>query len=259
MTTYYEYPRCTRVRVIDDYLPYRNEVLRYLDLIATTHAGRTLYAFIAKRARRTTIVPYRPAVLNSSTDPEDKWDLIAGTHPSNTVTLRIDLPIGALTITVSGSGAGGNSIIRYNPATWRQMEINFKRVLPGAGAGEMLYHELVHAMQAAHGKIVSDPVPENTDMGSLKEFWAVLAANMYRSERGFTTLRTNHEGFDGENTDSDEYYSFYKDSIRRWFDLQRDFCVELARSPARFNPLAVAAEDLGITVPPLPTPMALPP
>jgi hypothetical protein len=258
MTDFYTYARCNSIRIFE-YVPYRNEVLRYLDLINTTFVGKTLYAFLLKRLRRVSIIPYRPAQINSSTSPETPEGLIGGTDPGSSVSVPVTffgVPI--MMVTVPGSGGGANSIVRYNPATWRQMEVNFKRTLPGAGPGEMLFHELIHSMQASHGKTRFDPVPENTDMESFNEFCAVAAANVYRSERGFRELRSNHLDFEGERTDSDEYYEFYKAPIQKWFGLQREFCIELARSPARFNPFRSAADDLGIAVPPIPTPMALP-
>lgn len=134
--------------------------------------------------------------------------------------------------------------------------VNTGKVLPGAGPGEALYHELVHAMQVAYGKLSRSLVPENTDIRGFSEFCAIVAANMYRSERGFVVMRSNSTGFEGERSESDEYYSFYESQFKKWFALQPDFCTEMAGSPAKFNPLRAAAIDLNIAVP---TSMQLPP
>ena len=37
-----------------------------------------------------------------------------------------------------------------------------------------------------------DKVPDDPDMDSIEEYFAILAANVYRSERGFTKMRANH-------------------------------------------------------------------
>ena len=47
----YAYPKCKNI-VVDDYSKaYRDEVVRYLDLIATTDVGRILYDFMGKTTK----------------------------------------------------------------------------------------------------------------------------------------------------------------------------------------------------------------
>jgi hypothetical protein len=97
-------------------------------------------------------------------------------------------------------------------------------------------------------------------MYSFEEFCSILAANMYRSARGFKTLRYDHHvtaeaapwlgttPLPPELANSKRYYQEFKPEIVKWFNTQRGFCVALAGSRAPFNPMAVAAADLKIAV-----------
>ena len=76
-------------------------------------------------------------------------------------------------------------------------------VLPGSGPGEMLFHELVHAMRAVHGVMLKTAVPENSGMRNFDEFCAVTAANVYRSERGFKLMRGSESAYKGDKILSD--------------------------------------------------------
>lgn len=63
---FFEYPICKNIRVFE-YVPYRREVVRYLDLITTTYVGRTLYRYIAKRIHTIEIIPFVAVPLEAST------------------------------------------------------------------------------------------------------------------------------------------------------------------------------------------------
>jgi hypothetical protein len=132
---------------------------------------------------------------------------------------------------------------------------------PGSGPGEMLCHELVHAMRQMLGLYLRTPVPENPNMENFEEFCAIAAGNnLYRSERGFRTLRDSHMGFHAlkDLNDPDNYYDYYKDEFKAWFDNQRSYCMNLARSQAPFNPFKSAAIDLHLMPKPQFGKMALP-
>ena len=62
---------------------------------------------------------------------------------------------------------------------------------------------------------------------------------------------------DGDLLDSGTYYEKYQASIDKWFASHRAFCLELARSNVKFNPLREAAIAKGRKAPP-PVPMRLP-
>jgi len=168
-------------------------------------------------------------------------------------------------ITNIGTGGGTDIEIRYHPAGFRQAMVNTRRVPLALGPGEVLFHELVHALRMMLGIYRGDNVWEEIKMDGFEEFCSILAANIYRSERGFQHMRLHHEtpGPDpvthkqtidavqlpASIADAAAYYKFFKPDIDKWFNTQRDFCVALAHSKARFNPLRVAAGELGIPVP----------
>ena len=258
MTT--SYPRCPNIQIDDAWKPYRNEVQRYLDLISTTFAGRTLFKFVAQRAPRTILIkPNFSPPVQAITTPDSERDGYTRNEPVRRPVLLPDgtpatLPDGTVVYAETGeigTGRGTNATIEYHPAMWRQLAVNLHQTLPGAGPGEVLYHELVHAMRKLHGKTLRTPVPEQVFLDDFDEFCAIVAANMYRSERGFATLRLDHHGSSPMNpimAQSIEFFNVHEVNLRRWFASQREFCVELAGSPAKFNPLVLTAMDLGITV-----------
>jgi hypothetical protein len=80
---------------------------------------------------------------------------------------------------------------------------------------------------------------------------------MYRSERGFHLMRANHWGSEALSKDLSDpvrYAQFFNDEIEKWFGSQRSFCLELASSQARFNPIKYVAYGLDL---PVVTPMAV--
>ena len=106
-------------------------------------------------------------------------------------------------------------------------------------------------MRLTWGRVINTTVSERIEMDNFEEFCAILAANMYRSERRFVTLTWDHLSYQRlsrELTDSAAYYNYYRGPIQTWFASQQDFCLELAASPAAFNPLRAAADALGLTV-----------
>jgi hypothetical protein len=252
---WYQYKGNGSIFVLDNYHPYRNEVVRYLDLIGTTYSGKTLFRYCNRYSgRRVQIRPFVPTPdnpVNSGLDP-----LFHEVFASGQPMRRTD---GSIVPGVFGTGAGSDVTVRYHPANQRQFVANMHAILPGSGPGEALFHELVHAMRAVHGAFLGTPVPESSDMKNFEEFCAVTAANVYRSERGFKIMRDSHRGFkalDRNLSDSDLYYDWYKDEFTQWFNTQRDFCLVLAKSNATFNPFKSAAIDLKLMAAPQ-TPMAL--
>jgi hypothetical protein len=236
--------------IMDRSAAYRHEVLRYIKLIQTTHAGRTLFKYIGMK-NALIIVPYWPSKegdpLNAYADAANyqaaygpKAMLMSPVKSPNFGTVMV--PNGYL-----GTGGGSFVTLKYHPAMFRQLVKNRGRIDPGDGPGEVLYHELVHAMRMMLGKFVRTTVVADVHMDDFEEFTAILAANIYRSERGFTHFRTNHAGFVAlppELSTSEGYAHKFHDAIEMWFHNQQDFCLELAHTNTAFNPLKVVAKDL---------------
>jgi hypothetical protein len=245
---------------------YRLEVARYLDLIRTTESGRTLIKFIILSARRLLIKPYHPtrddpiAATTAADIPLAAYPLGA---PQRQAESFGDDPNAHLMLPTGSVGVGGGSpvTIEYHPATYREVIKRKRRIDPGYGPGEVLFHEMVHAMRRMLAKQTSDTMYEDFRMDDLEEFCAILAANIYRQERGFTSLRKDHWGHAslvGDLLDSGAYYEKYRRSIDKWFASQVGFCLELARSNVKFNPLREAAIAKGMMQPPPPVSMRLP-
>lgn len=68
---FFQYPRCANVQIYE-YVPYRKEVVRYLDLIDTTYVGRAVFNFIARRRKTASIIPFTPTggQLDAPTHPQ---------------------------------------------------------------------------------------------------------------------------------------------------------------------------------------------
>jgi hypothetical protein len=282
MAKVFKYPKCSNILIHEVNLAYRREVVHYLELIRTTYTGRRLLEFIHRQDPRWVVItPVKPAkdhsVNNAYSTPESEDDAYTKDSP---IMMKIDVgDTGSIMLPDLrqgprvGTGAGTNSVIEYHPATWRQFMKNTHRVDPGAGPGELLFHEMIHSMRQMNGRFISNTVAPNLRMDDFEEFCAVLAANLYRQERGFKPLRDSHHGFsavatpksfpvrDGKRivgtltiepdpnlSDPAAYYQFYKAQIQQWFASQRAFCIALARSAVSHNPLAIAADDMGISV-----------
>jgi len=243
-----------------DSVAYRNEVVRYLDLVRTTYAGRVLLRFINAIHKGILILPYKP----TAADPVNAYATAQSERDSYTkgspIMRGFDIPgFGTIQLptAVFGTGAGTNAYLKYHPATFRQYIINKRGIPPGSGPGEVLFHELVHAQRMLDGKFISTTVPEHIHMDDFEEFCAIVAANIYRSERGFELIRSDHwgnEAIRGPRADQVEYYKIYKAELERWYGSQPNFCRALAESPAKFNPLRIAVTSQGVGVY---TPMAL--
>lgn len=257
------------INILEASKAYRREVEICLKRIASTGAGRILFKHIKARNKRMLIIPYKPNATDGWVNAFSAADNFSDSMAKDTMigsyyTIQIagfgPLPIPHVW---KGTGAGSPVTIKFHPATFRQYNQNHGYIKPGSGPGEILYHEMVHSLQQMEGNWHSDAVVENPHMDNFGEFCAIVAANIYRSERGFTSLRADHHGFDklGKHTAGEDltnpavFARVYAEPFRKWFGLQPKFCLDLAGSKARFNPLLHAAGALGHVVP---TSMSLP-
>jgi hypothetical protein len=242
---------------------YRHEVIRYLDLIRTTSAGKTLFHYINQRPQWMLIMPFHPTAkdpMNAYAYPKQGSEADSYAKYAFMMTpfklpndVTIEIPTGV------GTGKGSMVYVDYHPATWRQRIKNTGGIAPGSGPGEVLFHEMVHGYRMQCGLMRDDKVAGHPQMDNIEEFYAILAANVYRSDRGFTALRTDHRGFERlKSTDSypEVFYETFKKQIDDWFDRQHPFCLDMARVPAKFNPFRQAAIARGFMTAPL-TPMRL--
>lgn len=211
---------------------YQREVRRYLDLIRTTEIGRSLFRHINLRATQMTIVPFKPTPknpVNASANPISPADAMPETYQG------------------VGTGQGSAVVVEYHPANLRQLNQNMGWIAPGAGPGEALFHEMLHGYRQQRGQALNVDKFGNEPA---EEFYAVLASNVYRSERGFTQLRAGWSSrfapLDKSMTDSEIYYQEFKAPIDQWFATDRGFCLDVARIATRYNPFQAAAVSLGL-------------
>jgi hypothetical protein len=98
-------------------------------------------------------------------------------------------------------GNGTDAIVHYDIDRWDPHSpkgCNGARVGYGANADEILLHEVCHAQRRMLGQMRYG-VWTYTSPGyyyeNLEEFYAIVVANMYMCEKGQTTYRQDHAGF----------------------------------------------------------------
>jgi hypothetical protein len=161
----------------------------------------------------------------------------------------IMLPTGSV-----GTGAGTMVRLFFHPANAQQVIVNKGgKIDPGDGAGEKLFHEMVHALRMLEGifsgATIAEGLTDGIHMDDEEEFCAIAAQNVYRSERGFKQLRKDHHGHNKLGSaleDSESYYEEFKDSFEDWYSTQKLFCLEMANVKTKFNPFVVLAYAHGL-------------
>lgn len=231
---------------------YRREVVHVLEMMRTTQAARTLMKHINGKSNFMLILPFQPTKkdpVNAYAYPTSATasDAYPKGYVADTFPLEVPL-LGTINIpTRLGTGAGSIVQLDFHPATYRQVIKNKGYIAPGDGPGEVLFHEMLHGLRMMSGLLRNDPMPGMKRMDDVEEFRSIMAQNVYRSERGFTSLRADHWGHNKlapELSNSEPYYHTFKSEIDKWFGEQRAFCLDMAASPAKFNPFAAAAVEL---------------
>jgi len=238
--------------ILETSVAYRREVARYLDLMRTTRSGRILCNYINSRSTWMLIMPFQPTAkepVNAYAQPVNDADsapqyylMLQDLVLPNKMVIKVPSAAGL------GTGRGSSVWVAYHPATWRQLIKNAHMIPAGAGPAQVLLHEMTHGMREMYGMLrLSDAVPENARMDDIEEFYAILAANIYGSERGMTSMRADHWGHARLNarlSDPAVYYQTYKKEIDTWFREQQAYCLDMARIRTKFNPLREAAVAL---------------
>src|SRR5262245_47871875 len=127
---WYQYNGQGRIFVLDDYHPYRKEVVRYLDLIGSTYSGRTLFRYCNMHSgRRIEIIPFVPTAesgpVNAGTDNKSINDAYVEGEPVRNTD-------GSVVAGATGTGLGSDVTLKYHPANQRQFVANMKAILPGS-------------------------------------------------------------------------------------------------------------------------------
>ncbi len=238
----------SRIYIWEASKAYRSEVERVLARMKTTESAKSLIKHIDSKPHWMLISPFKPTPKDPVNAYASARDTDRDAPPGHvTRTVEFEVPgLGTIVLPVGwGVGGGSRVDINYHPATWHQLAKNVGHIPPGAGAGELLFHEMIHGYRQQSGLLrYSDKVNGEVQMTSVEEFYAIVASNVYRSERGFTKLRSDHWGFksiNGNLNGSAAYYQHYKQYMDKWFSEQKDLCMDLAKAKAKFNPFFEAA------------------
>ncbi|MEO8650529.1 MAG: M91 family zinc metallopeptidase [Acidobacteriota bacterium] len=232
-------------------IAYRREVEKVLSLVSSTQAGQTLIKHINSKKPYMLIQAFKPRAddpVNAFETPRSEGDGAPAGYVADSVPINIPV-IGKVDIpTIIGTGKGTIVDIDYHPATWHEVAKRVGHIRPGDGAGEVLFHEMIHGLREMSGLMkYKDRVAGEEKMDSVEEFYAIMAANVYRSERGFKLLRADHwssRRIKGSLVYQSAYYEHYQSYIDKWFKEQQAFGLDMARTPARFNPFREAAVAL---------------
>jgi hypothetical protein len=166
---------------------------------------------------------------------------------------------------------GGLAPIQFSPTTWSPVTLingfpvpNIYASFPGMQADEVLLHEMVHSArglgrEAKVIKLTGAMAPYENE----EEFFAILVANIYESEKGKSNISLRRSHFFEMNSltpneAASEVFLFLNDNFR----LIAKFCEQhpkmaptIARVEAKFNPIKAYFFFMLKPVPPPPGPI----
>jgi hypothetical protein len=119
----------------------------------------------------------------------------------------------------------------------------------GAFADEELLHEIFHSLRCASG--IQDKWTNDKLKAALyddqEEFYAILVANIYRSEMKRQGVRANHHSYSTlsgvrrtRENDSVVFYDAWRPLIDKLIGEMRPLCQALAKVQCAYNPIAIA-------------------
>lgn len=147
-------------------------------------------------------------------------------------------------------GVGSSTKIVYSPSDWDRPDFDLPGFHegysgPGADADEVLLHEVFHGLRAMAGLQVGRNVPFQKGYDTFEEFYAILVANIYRSETKRYGQRADHHAFkslDDVQIDNVHVWMDYRMNRSHLRKLRRqmpDLWADLKTVKAEFNPIAL--------------------
>ncbi|MEW5974996.1 MAG: hypothetical protein AB1898_04210 [Acidobacteriota bacterium] len=226
---------------------YESDVHTELLSVLAFDTGRAVINEIWSRPKRLRIRPWLRQSRNATASPADDRAATAPFHPVR------DAEDGHHEAAWGhGTGRGSNVVIRYSPKTWGDDRLpawdptarnNWAAAtgvmppLPGEESGEVLLHEMVHALRQMSGRETGLPMRRGFD--TQEEFFAVLITNVYTSERGpFRQLRGDHGTAPLLYPSSWRRDREFQALIRAITVSHPSLVRRLARVRAQFNPFA---------------------
>jgi hypothetical protein len=233
---------------------FENGVRKVLKEIGSRKSGLAVLAEIGRQSQSVTITPYLPADYqwtNGSARPLDgNWDDATRKHwllrDNDGEPMRYKN--GDRTWD-RGTGAGADAIVEFiTPELMRVLidDLAVKKKWSAGGdphslafADEILVHELVHAIRIMAGLSVDRRVPRQPRYGTMEEFFAIVVANIYRSECGRGGVRNaNHGDWETMHVNG-EYFLKLQFNRAHLRQLRRDhphLVAELREVDTYFNP-----------------------
>jgi hypothetical protein len=243
---------------------YETQVAWMLDQIKDSQTGQVLLREImtAPMGRQVFIIPF-PLPDARSVPSSESGAAPSGQHlrfpgdlPNTTAVEQAgQRRFDAVGKPLLGTGAGANVTIHYHPVTWLLNSIRtglVSNLLPD----DVLVHELMHALRMMSGKVLTmnlDTLDHTRRWANIEEFYGILVANIYISERNSTDrrgqpLRGNSGSVDqfspltGVEAHSKVFCQTYKSAIKALCDEMVGLTHGggqhgLQHVPASFNPI----------------------
>jgi hypothetical protein len=137
-----------------------------------------------------------------------------------------------------GTGSGSDVVIHITP-----LDHVLSLAIPGDWPDEVLLHECVHALRMQKGKNLCLGLDEGYD--TVEEFYAILIANIYRSECRRRELRAHHGPkvpLRAPLTNEGAFYARWKAEIDQLVKEMPQLCKALAAVRCAFNPIRQAPQ-----------------
>jgi hypothetical protein len=140
---------------------------------------------------------------------------------------------------MTGTGKGSDSAVYFTS----QDHLN-TLALPGGRPDEVLLHELVHALRSSMALTLCVSPSNIIEYDTVEEFYAILIANIYRSENGYRDLRSNHSGVKTALapplTDEAVFYRMYQGYVDTLVQQMPSLCCGIGMVMSKFNPIRKA-------------------
>ena len=221
--------------------------LNNLTTIPPFQSSKAVVDALSRSGRATLIVPTQPYATTTEPVESTEWlkrssnwkdatrtdapPLYCADGPvENRNSTGTPLPLGGQ----KGSGRGSDTVINFTPQDYIKT-----CALPGGRPDEVLLHEMVHALRMELGLNLCLGMDDGYDTS--EEFYAILIANIYRSESGYRDLRANHNGkqmLAAPLTDDGQFYKQWKDKIDSLIrEMPPSLSNSIAAVPCAFNPI----------------------
>lgn len=219
-------------------------------------SSRAVVNALARSGRKTQIKPaHLPTAAkprNAYAQPKDNsvasW---AGATPSGKSPLYCadnpkipgDQTGTALPGMTPGTGAGTDIDILYTAQDWISSAGD-----PGGRPDEILLHEMVHGLRQQRGQLLCTAKgAPNQRYDTVEELFAIVVSNIYRSECGYKTLRSDHHGtkpLESPLDDENKFYKRWKDEMDQLAREMTILCVHLAVVECKYNPVRAAMRQV---------------